>query len=175
MFSEVKASIAEIQQARSRFQIEKFVIGQHPTIEMQYYQTCLELQDLLFKHELATISMQKQKIKIEKLRESSDELDNLEAQELELGLKQTMLAVVGNKREIDILLEIYNAFQVKFTRNQIEQAQPEYWKERLTNNARSMLMGGVSVNPAHVEAMAQAGVIEEFITEVQESKKELGL
>jgi len=36
-------------------------------------------------------------------------------------------------------------------------------------------MGGSGVNPAHIEAMEQAGVLDKLIEEVQESKKELGL
>jgi hypothetical protein len=36
-----------------------------------------------------------------------------------------------------------------------------------------MLMGGATVNPAHIEAMEQAGVLDDFIAEVEKTKKEL--
>lgn len=49
MFEEIDKAIAEVQQPRSRFQLERFVLGQHATLEMQYYQVCLELQDTLHK------------------------------------------------------------------------------------------------------------------------------
>jgi hypothetical protein len=55
MFEDIEKAIAEIQQPRSRFQLERFVLGQHPTPEMQYYQTCIELQDMLYKYKLAEI------------------------------------------------------------------------------------------------------------------------
>jgi hypothetical protein len=175
MFENIEQAIAEVQQPRSRFQLESFVIGQHPTPEMRYYQTLIELQDMIFKYKMAKLNLQKQELKISKLRKSGDEIDEIKAQEIELGLSQTKLAMIGAERELAYLLEIFNSFDKQYTREEIEAAQPEYWGKRLTGNARAMLMGGVSVNPAHIESMQQAGVLEEFIAEVQESKKELGL
>lgn len=175
MFEEIEKAIAEIQQPRSRFQLERFVLGQHPSPEMQYYQTCIELQDIIYKYKLAKINLQKLEIKIARLRETGDEIDELKAQELELGLEQTRIAMVGAERELAHLTHIFNSFEHKYTREEIEAAQPDYWRARLTNNARAMLIGGASVNPAHIESMQQAGVLDEFIIEVAESKKELGL
>jgi hypothetical protein len=173
MFEQIETSIAEIQQSRSRFQLEKFVIGQHPTKEMQFFQLCIELQDLIYKYKYSKISLQKQELKIKRLRATKDELDELEAQEIEIGMEQTRLAVIGAERELGHLFEIYNGLEKKYTRSEIEQAQPDYWRDRLTNNARAMLMGGVSVSPAHIESMQQAGVLDAFVAEVQKSKGEL--
>jgi hypothetical protein len=150
-------------------------MGQHATPEMQYYQTCIELQDMLYKYKLAKISVQKAELKISKLRVTGDDMDELKAQERELGLEQTRIAMVGAERELAHLVEIWESFEHKFTRAEIETAQPDYWKARLTANARAMLMGGTSVNAAHIEAMEQAGVLGNFIEEVSQSKKELGL
>lgn len=175
MFEEIEKAIREVQQPRSRFQLERFVLGQHPTPEMQFYQTCIELQDMIYKYRLAKINVQKQELKIARLRESGDELKELKAQEIELGLAQTKTAMFGAEREIAHLVDIFNAFPKQYTREEIEQAQPDYWKARLTGNARAMLMGGTSVNPAHIESMKQAGILDEFVQEVIESKRELGL
>ena len=175
MLEEIEQAIAEVQQPRSRFQLERFVIGQHPTKEMQYYQTLIELQDMLSKYKLAQINVKKLEIKIERLRSTGDEIDELKAQEKEIALTQTRLAMIGAEREIAHLVDIFNSFDHKFSRQEIEEAQPEYWKARLTSNAKAMPLGGTSVNAAHIEAVEQAGVLENFILEVQESKKELGL
>jgi hypothetical protein len=172
-FDEIDKAIAEIQQPRSRFQLERFVLGQHATPEMQYYQTVIELQDSIYKYKLAKLSVQKAELKIAKRRATGDELDELKAQELELGLAQTYLAMFGAEREINHLLEIFDGFTHKYTRDEIEAAQPEYWQARLTNNAKAMLMGGASVNAAHIEAMEQAGVLDNFVAEVEKAKKEL--
>ena len=173
MFERIEKAIAEVQQPRSRFQLERFVLGQHATPEMQYYQTVLELQDAIYKYNLAVINVKKSKLKISKLRATGDELDELEAQEMELGLVQTTYAMVGAEREMKHLLEIFDTFTHKYTREEIEAAQPDYWQARLTNNAKAMLMGGSSVNSAHIEAMEQAGVLDSFVAEVEKTKKEL--
>jgi hypothetical protein len=173
MFDEIDKAIAEVQQPRSRFEIERFVLGQHATPEMQYYQTVIELQDMIYKYKHAQIAVKKTELKISKLRSTGDELNELKAQELELGLAQTQFTMLGAERELAHLVDIWNGFQHKFTRAEIEQAQPDYWQARLTNNAKAMLMGGSSVNAAHIEAMEQAGVLDAFIAEVEKTKKEL--
>jgi hypothetical protein len=173
MFDEIDKAIAEVQQPRSRFEIERFVLGQHATPEMQYYQTVIELQDMIYKYKLAQIAVKKTEAKIAKLRSTGDELDELKAQERELGLAQTRFTMVGAERELAHLVDIWNGFEHKFTRAEIEQAQPDYWQARLTNNAKAMLMGGSSVNAAHIEAMEQAGVLDAFVAEVEKTKKEL--
>lgn len=140
---------------------------------MRYYQVCLELQDAIYKYKHAVIAVKKIQLKIEKLRATGDDLDELKAQEKELGLDQTRLAMLGAKREMEHLVEIFESFTHKYTRAEIEAAQPDYWQARLTNNAKAMLMGGASVNPAHIEAMEQAGVLDSFVAEVEKTKKEL--
>ena len=71
------------------------------------------------------------------------------------------------------LIEIWETFEHKFTRAEIEADQPDYWQARLTNNAKAMLMGGSSVNAAHIEAMEQAGILDSFVAEVEKTKREL--
>lgn len=173
MYEEIEKAIAEVQQPRSRFQLERFVLGQHATPEMQYYQTCIELQDAIHKYKMTVLGVKKADLKIAQLRLTGKEMDELKAQTRELELVQTHLAMLGAKREMEHLVEIFHRFEHKYTRTEIEAAQPDYWQARLTNNAKAMLMGGASVNPAHIEAMEQAGVLDSFVAEVEKTKKEL--
>ncbi len=173
MFDAIEKAIAEVQQPRSRFQLEAFVLGQHATPEMKYYQTVIELQDAIYKYKMAQIAIQKSQLKIKKLRGTKDELDELKAQEIELGLAQTQITMLGAEREMKHLIQIFSSFEHRFTREEIEAAQPDYWEARLTNNAKAMLMGGQSVNAAHIEAMEQAGILDSFVAEVEKTKKEL--
>jgi predicted transcriptional regulator len=173
MLEGIEQAIAEVQQPRSRFQLERFVLGQHSTNEMKYYQTVIELQDMIYKYKMAEIAVKKTEAKIQKLRSNGDEIDELKAQQKELGLAQTRFTMIGAERELADLIDIWNSFEHKYTRAEIEQAQPDYWQARLTNNARAMLMGGSSVNAAHIEAMEQAGVLDNFVAEVERTKKEL--
>lgn len=163
MIESIKLAIAEIQQPRSRFQLERFVVGQHSTLEMQYYQTLLELQDMLYKYELAQVNVQITEAKIAKHRSKNDSISELKAKKLELSLEQTKFAMIGAEREIAHLVEIWKSFEHKFTREEIETAQPDYWKARLTANAEAMVLGQGAVNPAHLEAMGQAGALDEYL------------
>lgn len=172
-FEELGKAIAEIQQPRSNFQLDKFVIGQHPTPEMQYYQVVLEIQDLLYKYKLAEIAVEKTKIKIKRLKKTSDELKLLKAKKLELELEQTGLAMLGTQRELKQLMQIWESFETKFTRSEIESAQQDYWLAKLANNAKAMLMSGSGVNAAHIEAMEQAGILDDFIEKMEIERKEL--
>ena len=107
------------------------------------------------------------------MRKTTDELDEIKAQKLELELENQSLAVIGAKREVAHLIDIWNSFEHKFTRDEIEAAQPNYWEARLLNNARAMIMSGSGVNSAHIEAMDQAGILENFIQERIEEDREL--
>lgn len=165
MLDEIKAAIAEVQQPRSRFQLEHFVLGQHATPEMQYYQTCIELQDMLYKYETVKLDVQITEEKINELRAKGDKISELKAQKKELGLEQTKVVMLGHERELAHLVDIWKSFDHRFTRDELEAAQPEYWKQRLVKGANAMIMGGGGVNASHLEAMEQAGILEQFIQE----------
>lgn len=173
MLDDIKKAILEIQQPRSRFQLEKFVLGQHATKEMQYYQVCLELQDMLYKYENAKLDMQITELKIEKLLEKNDAIANLKAEKLKLALEQSKVLMLGHEREVAHLVDLWASFSHKFSRAEIEAAQPDYWTARLTNNANAMVMGNGQVNPAHIEAMEQAGVLQSFIEKRLEVENEI--
>tara|TARA_R110002110_G_scaffold385834_1_gene597498 strand:- start:372 stop:905 length:534 start_codon:yes stop_codon:yes gene_type:complete len=159
----INEAIAEIQQPRSRFQLIHFVIGQHDTPEMRFYQLCIELQDMGYKLRLAKISVHKTEIKIRRLLETGDELDALEAEEMEVSLEQTLIIMRGAEREIAILKDLFNESQ-KFTRDEIEHAQPEYWKKRLTRQTNLQLMAG-SVDLGQLTSLHNAGLLDEAVEE----------
>lgn len=163
MKDELAKAILEIQQPRSRFQLEAFVLNQHDTDEMRYYQTVIEINDLIYKHRLAQIAVKKGEIEIARLRATGDEIDELDAQEKELGLEQTRLAMIGAERELSHLIELWESFPVKYTREQIEQAQPEYWQARLTRQAELQALGQGRVDWAQIDAIRQAGFLDEFV------------
>lgn len=171
-FEEIEKAIVEIQQPRSEFQLQKFVVNQHPTEEMRFYQTCLELQDMIYKYKTAKIDIERQQIKISRLRKSGDELDELKAQKIELGMDQTKLAMIGAEREMIGLAKIFDSFSKKYTREEIEAAQADYWEKRLSAGAQNMLMSSGSISSAQIEAMQQAGIFEKAL-EQQANKEEI--
>lgn len=156
--SEIAQAIAEVQQSRSRFQLEHFVIGQHDTPEMRFYQICLELQDMEYKLALASLNEQEMELKIAKLRAKNDPLADIKAAKKELGLQQLRVIKVGAEREVAILRDLFRE-STKYTRAEIEQAQPEYWRARLTRQYALQQASG-SVGWAQLDAMIQADIME---------------
>jgi len=156
-------AIAEVQQPRSRFQLIHFVIGQHDTAEMRFYQLCLELQDMGYKLRMAQIGVRKAEVEIRRLLETGDELDALEAEEKQVGLEQTHIVMRGAERELAILTDLFDESQ-KFTRDEIEHAQPEYWQKRLTRQTNLQLMTG-SVDVGQLTSLDNAGLLDEVVAE----------
>ena len=160
---DISDAIAEVQQPRSRFQIVHFVIGQHDTPEMRYYQVCLELQDMGFKLRMARLAVRKAQIEIGRLEATGDELDAIEAEEKQVGLEQTRIVMRGAERELAILTDLFDE-STHYTRAEIEHAQPEYWQARLTRQTNLQLMAG-GVQWAQLDSMRQAGLLDELIAE----------
>lgn len=157
---DVLVAMAEVQQARSNFQLEKFVVGQHDTVEMQYVQTLLELQNIYYTIKTVSLQMKKTEIEIKKLKASGDETDEIEAQIKELGLEQTRLVGIGSFRELDKLMKLFNSFEHKYTREEIESAQEEYWSKRLNRQAVLQALGGTANQASHLDSLRQIGAIE---------------
>ena len=159
----ITEAIAEVQQPRSRFQLVHFVIGQHDTPEMRYYQLCLELQDMGYKLRMAQLGVRKAEVEIARLQATGDDLDAVEAEEKQVGLEQTQIVMKGAEREVAILTDLFDESQ-KFTRDEIEHAQPEYWKARLTRQTNLQLMAG-GVQWAQLDSLRQAGLLDQVIAE----------
>lgn len=152
------AALAEIQKPRSRFQLEKFVVGQHDTPEQQYKQTLLEIQNLYYTLKTVNLSLKKDQIEIQRLRSTGDEIDELDAQIKEIGLEQTLLIGLGTQRELNDLIEIWESFEHKYTYEEIEKTQPEYWSARLTRQAQLEALGsGGNVGWSSLDALRQTG------------------
>ena len=169
-------AIAEIQQPRSRYQIIHFVLGQHDTPEMQFYQLMQEMQDTGYKLRMAELGVRKANIEIERLLATGDELDAIEAEEKQVGLEQTLIVMKGAQREMAVMEDIFNDCQ-HYTRDEIEHAQPEYWEKRLTRQTNLQLMAG-NVGWAQLDTLRQAGMLDELVAEreraLSNGHKELG-
>lgn len=127
---EIVATFAEVHQPRSRFQLERFVVGQHDTPEMQYHQIITEIQALYYTIKQVNLEVEKTRIEIQRLRATGDEIDAIDAEIKELGIEQTSVVAVGAFRELEVLLEL-KAKYPQYTRQDIEAGQEEYWSLRL--------------------------------------------
>ena len=144
---------------RSRYQLRRFVVGQHDTAPMQWRQILLEAQDLIYKIRMAELSVQKANIEIERLLATNDPLDALEAEEKRLGVVLTERTLQGARQELAWLQELADEVG-SFTAEEIEADQPEYWARRLNRQAgldRLAITEGVSAG--NLQSMLSAGLL----------------
>jgi hypothetical protein len=158
---ELDDAIREVQQPRSRYQLVHFVIGQHDTPEMRFYQLMLEIQDTAYKLRMAELSVRKAEVEITRLLATGDEIDAIEAEEKRVGLEQTRIVMGGALREMAVLEDIFDSSQ-HYTRDEIEHAQPEYWEKRLTRQTELQILSG-SVGWAQLDSMRQIGLLDELM------------
>lgn len=152
-------ALLEIQKPRSRFQLEKFVLGQHDTPEQQYKQALLEIQNLIFNIKVTSLTLKKVNIEIQDLKDKGDEISLIEAEIKALEAEQTNLALLGAKRELADLLEIWEAFPHKYTHEELEDSQSIYWDKRLKRQSILEAVGGTANQASHLDALRQIGVI----------------
>lgn len=155
---EIVARFTEVQQSRSAFQLEKFVVNSHDTDEMRYYQIVTEIQSLYYTIKEVGLQIKKTEIEISRLKATGDEVDLIEAEIKELGLEQTRVVSVGAFRELEILLELLKKYPA-FTRQQIEEQQPAYWHKRLTRQTNQQLLASSPALASNIEALSQLGIV----------------
>lgn len=171
MYEDLQQSIRECQQSRTRYQIEKFVIGQHDTAEMQFVQVVRELEKLISALKIRKLENKKTEIKISQLIKTNDEINLIDAEILEFSLKEGELSELAATRELEILLEIYNKM-THFTREQIDASQPEYWQARLSRQANLQMLSGAPTW-SHLEALDQIGFLAPLLDSANKNQKEL--
>ena len=158
-------AFAEIQQPRSPYQIEKFVVGQHATIEMQYFQCVLELQIKYNNIRRAIINRKILQEDIEKLKAKGK---HLKAELKEIDIEEQDAAMIGALREFQTLYNIWKSFPVKFTREQLDANQEQYWHKRLITDANNEIMAQGRIGKGLLEVLQQIG-----LTVVSEQNQQL--
>lgn len=151
------AAIA-IQQPRSQFLLEHFVVGQHPTTLHQWKQCVLELVskfNLIRRH---LIQRKINGIQAEKLRASTDEVKQLRARLVDISIEESDLALLGAIQEFKCLYKIWRSFGAKQpTAEELEQNEKDYWFARLSGQANLDLASRqTGIGYGNLQALEQA-------------------
>lgn len=164
-FEGLRADIEAIQQPRSNYAIEHFVIGQHRTPGRQRIQTLAELQVKLFSIQRAQLSIKKLETEIEILTKKkrwtfwNEDLLNIEIQNKQVDIVETNLARLGNIREAEFLYEILQKLPA-YTAEQYQAEEEEYYLLRLEEqgelHAQNALIAG-TVGEGNAQAIRQMG------------------
>ena len=94
MREDIQLSFIECQMPRTPYQLERFVVGQHDTPEMQFVQVCRELEALYYTIKEVGMANKRTELEIAKLRATGDEIDAIDADIKELGLERTRLVAI---------------------------------------------------------------------------------
>lgn len=150
----------QITQARTRYQLDKFVIGQHDTDEQRYKQVVLEIQTLVGNIKRIHLTTEKTKIYLDTLRAKKDAISQIDAELIELDLEDTKLGLHGALKELEYLLQVWENWEHKYTAEEIENMQPAYWNARLNRQASLEAIGsGGTVAWASLDALHQIGML----------------
>ena len=175
---ELEQSFLEIQQPRTSYVIEKFVVGQHDTIEMQFSQCVLEIQIKVANLKRAKLGKRRIEIQIKELEDKGTEIDQIDADLKRIDLQEQDYAVLGALRELEALYKIYQSFPKKYTREEIDNAQESYWKLRLDRQAQQDLQATGRVGVGNSEALRQINLAAtpklDHIREVEKKYLEVG-
>jgi len=156
----------EIQMSRTPYQLEKFVVGQHDTEEQRYAQCVCELQikyDVIRKALLGREKLQIEQAKLElkasqKKDPSDSRIKKIEAEIKGLEIEEQDRAMKGALREFAALYAIFKTFKKQYTREELNEAQPEYWQRRLTRQANQDLMANGRIGVGNHDALRMAGM-----------------
>lgn len=158
------SQLTEVQQSRSMFQLKNFVIDKQPTDEMRYYQTLVELQSLYFTIKKVLLQIEKIKIEISDLEKSENKLDKIDSELKKIDLEETMILTVGAFREFYALLDLLSSFNKKYSREDIESNQEEYWKRRLISQAEiDVISVQNNISFGNIEALIDAKFLQKEI------------
>lgn len=163
---DIVAAAAEVSQNRTNYQLEKFVLGQHHSPEMQYRQLVIELNGLLQSKKEQELRIEKTKAEAEELRETGKKSDAIEAKILDLKVKNMESGLMPLEKEISHLQSIFDT-SYKYSAEEIEAAQESYWETRLTRVAQlQMLSRQGGVDWAYLDSLQQSGIIEQAIARI---------
>ena len=159
----------EIQMARTPYVLEHFVVGQHDTTEQQYAQCVLELQIKYDNIRRAILGREKLQIEQGRLAREAASLQGLgkaeESREKEIDanlkgidVEEQDRAFMGALREFQALYAIFKAFPKKYSREDLDKGQVDYWQKRLTRQANQDMLAHGRVQVGNADALRMAGM-----------------
>ena len=153
----LKDAFQEIQQPRTDYEIEHFVVRQHDTEPRQWAQCVLELQ---IKHQnirRAMLNAKKIKIEIDDLIEKGDPKSMIKAELKKIDLEDQDYAMLGAIREFRALYCIFKSFKKQYTREELNASEVEYWDKRLTRQANLDMLAQGRVGQGNADALRMIG------------------
>jgi hypothetical protein len=146
-----------IQMPRTSFMLQKMVVEAHDHPAQAWAQCVLELQVKYDAIRRAKIRREILLLEISRLEGSGDEIDKLHAAEKQIDIEEQDRAMLGAAREFESLYQLYTSFGRRYSRHELDAAQPEYWQRRLTRQANQDLLATGHVSQSNQDGLRQIG------------------
>ena len=163
---ELRNSFEAVSQSRSDYQLKHFVVQQHETPERQFLQVVIELQRKVSSIRRAQIGLRQLSNKM------AEEDDDDERDLLALDQEDAEFAILGAIREFNCLYAMYEALP-KFTHEQIQDAEQEYWQTRLARQSCLDLEATSRIGVGNLDALRQADMLPGLAGKMTELRKTL--
>src|SRR3990172_2387363 len=155
-YSEVIGQLREdfdaIAMPRPAYVLEHLVVLPNEHITQQWQQCVLEMR--IKYNNIRRSLLQRQKL----LRDIESEQDDLEVQIKQIDLDDLDWGLLGMAREFEALHAIYKQFPKRFTREELDAGQAEYWFNRLVKQSIHDINATGRVGVGNQEALRQIKV-----------------
>lgn len=151
--NDLREDFEAIAMPRSAYTLEHLVVRVHEHESQQWLQCVLEMRIKYNTIRRYLINRQKLQREIETLQ------DDLESQLKLIDLDDLDWALLGATREFMALYAIYRQFGKRYTHEEIEAGQVEYWHNRLIKQAGQDVFAAGRVSVGNLEALRQIGFV----------------
>ena len=155
LIAELEEAFDAVQMPRSPLVLESFVVGQHDTEPRRYAQCVLELQFTYDNIRRALLHRKKLQLEAAELEKKDEPIASVEADLKQLDIEVQDRAIIGALREFKALYRIWKSFPRQYTRQELDTAEEEYWRKRLTRQAQQSLLAAGRVDVGTQEALRQ--------------------
>ena len=153
---EMNQAFNEIQMARTPYVIKHMVVYSKFTPEQRYAQCVLEMSIAYDNLRIAMCNQELKQIEINKMKGKSRTVQ-LNKKIKQVELEQLHRAMLGAEREFEVLFEMWQGFDKKFTREELNSAQEEEYTKRLELQAQQDMNATGRVSQGNQEGLRQIG------------------
>lgn len=146
-----------IQQPRTPYVLQNMVVGSKFTSEQAWAQCVLEMSIAYDNLRLVRIDMSLKQIEIDKIK-GKDMKSTLERTKKQIELEQTQRTVLWAEREFTYLFNLWKKRGKRYTREELNDSQPEEYKARLETQAKQDLIATGRIWQGNCEWLRQIGI-----------------
>lgn len=155
---ELQQAFLEIQIPRTPYALEQLVVHSKFTKEQCYAQCVLEMSIAYDNLRTAKCNAELKEIEISEIDQSTRK-GELQATIKKVELEQLNRARLGAVREFQALYNIWKSFPKQYTREEMDAASPEEYRQRLLTQASQDLNASGRISVGNQEGMRTAGIL----------------